>query len=137
MCGVFYSSHALDFDTVSGALGIMRHRGPDNMEWKSISTQNINHIFGHTRLNIVDVDPQSNQPFQQNDMMMSYNGEIYNYKALRRETSLNGETFKTDGDTEVLFHLLRKKDYLKQIKKICGMYAFVFYDGQSIIFARD
>lgn len=137
MCGVFYSSHDLDFDIVSKAIGNMQHRGPDNLEWKCISNKNGNYIFGHTRLNIVDADPQSNQPFQKDGMILSYNGEIYNYKKLRTSLQQNGDAFATQSDTEVLFYLLRKQDYLKKLKNIYGMYAFVFYDGQNVIFSRD
>jgi|TARA_R110002050_G_scaffold11335_4_gene38335 asparagine synthase (glutamine-hydrolysing) len=108
-------------------------RGPDeNGEYYD------SHIsIGHNLLAITERSSVSKQPINYNSrFVLSYNGEIYNYKKLK--DSMPSVNFKTDSDTEVLYHGLRLhgQDF---IKKLDGMYAICWYDKQenTLLLARD
>ena len=90
MCGIFgfYLNRRLnEKDLLLGKSGMkaLRHRGPDYSNyWTSIE----NGIFlGHTRLSIIDLSEQSNQPMIRDNAVLAYNGEIYNYVELKKELS--------------------------------------------------
>jgi len=110
------------------------HRGPDDRTF--LKEQNC--LFGHARLSILDIN-KGNQPFKDDNYILVYNGEIYNFKNLRKKLGLKyNQTFKTDCDTEVLFHGLRLMgtDFLNYLD---GMFSFVFYDRKknTVLAARD
>ncbi len=111
------------------------HRGPD--EGGSIITKNA--LFHHRRLSIIDLN-HGKQPFfdENKKRILVYNGELYNYRELKRGLSIEGESFLTDSDTEVVFRMLCK--YGKDaVERFDGMFSFVFYDMEKkkIIAARD
>jgi asparagine synthase (glutamine-hydrolysing) len=109
------------------------NRGPDNQTYHNENKYN---VF-HARLNIIDLKSRSNQPFKYKDLSIVYNGEIYNYKVLRKELEKNF-SFKTSSDTEVLLASYIKWGE-KMFKKIEGMFSFVIYNikKNKIFFARD
>lgn len=92
----------------------MRHRGPDGIgqsafSWTLPSDDGavaVSGFMGHTRLAILDPQARSDQPFRRGGHTLVYNGEIYNFRALRAELARGGARFDTDGDTEVLLSLL-------------------------------
>lgn len=105
------------------------HRGPDgNGKWNDDDI-----TLGHNLLSITDIVSNSNQPWFQNNLVLVYNGEIYNYKDLGKEFDL-----QTDTDTEVLIKGLEKHgtDF---IYKLDGMFAFACYNKltKKLILARD
>jgi asparagine synthase (glutamine-hydrolysing) len=107
------------------------HRGPDgNGKWKDDDV-----TLGHNLLSIVDTETNSQQPWIHEDLVLTYNGEIYNYKEL--QTELNYE-FITNTDTEVLAVGL-KKFGIEFIEKLDGMFAFACYNRttKELILARD
>lgn len=121
----------------------LAHRGPDN---EGIWNDNLV-CLGHRRLSIIDLSSESNQPFFSNDKryVIIYNGELYNYKALKLElqraehgSSHAPYLFKTASDTEVILAA-----YLRWGNKCLdyfnGMYAFAIYDTieNKMILARD
>lgn len=113
-----------------------KHRGPDGQGVFVDEQVSI----GHNLLAIADVPANSNQPVVSSDRqyVLSYNGEIYNYVALRKELTAQGDTFVTNSDTEVLFKgLLRHGTNF--IDRLEGMFAFAWYDapGSRIIVVRD
>lgn len=114
-------------------LSLIRHRGPDNV---NLLIEN-DIIFGHTRLSILDKSEKANQPFKNENYVLIYNGEIYNFQELKKEY-LNNITLKTHSDTEVLFELL-KKFGISILSKLNGMFAFVFanFIDNELIIARD
>ena len=118
----------------SSALRSLTHRGPDAQNSLFMSP----FYIGHTRLSIIDLST-SNQPIQSPDKnhTLTYNGEIYNYKALRTQLSPRW-SFKTHGDTEVLLAglMLEGPAFLT---KLNGMWAFAFVNHQenSVFLARD
>jgi asparagine synthase (glutamine-hydrolysing) len=122
---------------------LLAHRGPD-----ANATFNDEFIsLGHTRLSIIDLSPESNQPFYSNDKryIIVYNGELYNYKQLKLtlQQSVIGSSsqpyfFQTQSDTEVVLAAYMRwgTDCLKYFN---GMFAFAVYDSktQKTFIARD
>ena len=112
------------------------HRGPDGEgHW----VQN-NVGIGHRRLSIIDLSNAGKQPMVTPDTryILSYNGEVYNFKELRDILRTKGYVFTSNTDTEVvLFSLVHWG--VDAIKKFNGMFAFAFYDNfkKELIIARD
>lgn len=103
MCGIFaaFNHDGLgQFVQESLVASVARaaHRGPDNMgHWSDA------HCFlGHNRLAIIDLDSEANQPFRHEHLLMTYNGEVFNYEELRAELESLGRVFRTVSDTEVV-----------------------------------
>ena len=115
----------------------LEHRGPD---FSRVDYLNEYVALIHTRLAIIDLDHRSNQPMISNDKRYSivFNGEIYNYKEIRKELESKGVVFSTDGDTEVLLEAYAI--YGSHVLNILrGQFAFVVYDSleESFFLARD
>lgn len=111
------------------------HRGPDNF---SVFTQ---HHFGcaHNRLSILDLSAAGNQPYCDERFVLVYNGEIYNYLALREKLEALGVAFQSTSDTAVLFAHLVHCGVAATLQAIRGMFAFSFYDRQedTVYLCRD
>lgn len=123
----------------------LRHRGPnDRGQW-------IDHdagvYFGHTRLSIIDLSPMGHQPMvsASERYVLSYNGEIYNYEALRENlnnsanTGKNPRTWKGHSDTEVILACIEEWGLEEALKQFIGMFAFALWDRQerTLHLARD
>ncbi len=113
----------------------IKHRGPDGEGYYADEFV----ALGHRRLSIIDVDGGA-QPIYNDDKTLSivFNGEIYNYQALKEELISLGYHFQTKTDTEVILHGYEEwKDDV--FKKLRGMFAFVIYDKKNheLIGARD
>ena len=135
MCGIggiFLKDHqALELDQLlSNMKDHLRNRGPD-AEGDFI-TEDKRVGLCHTRLSIIDISQQSNQPFVSADgrYVISYNGEIYNFTELRHELAANGFEFRTSGDVEVLAQGFQfwGRDIVNRIR---GMFAFAIYDTKE------
>ncbi len=109
----------------------LQHRGPDDMGLYCRGPVGL----GHQRLAIIDVAAGA-QPMVEGLFALAYNGEIYNFIELREELKLLGHQFHTQCDTEVLFHALMewKEGALSRLQ---GMFAFAFWDGETLLLARD
>ncbi|MEQ8938802.1 MAG: asparagine synthase (glutamine-hydrolyzing), partial [Gammaproteobacteria bacterium] len=112
------------------------HRGPDGEGiWID---RNVG--LGHRRLAILDLSSAGDQPMTSTDgrYVLTYNGEIYNYKELRTELKKIGFDFVSESDTEVLLYAIIAWG-VKAIPKLNGMFAFAFWDKhkQELILARD
>jgi len=117
----------------------MRRRGPDFAAYRGWRNQSGHRTYLlHSRLNIIDLDKRSNQPFQVGAKWIAFNGELYNYVELRSDLAAQGYDFATTSDTEVL---LRSIDHFGwQVLDRCeGMWAFAVYDEQdgSLTLCRD
>lgn len=120
----------------------MRARGPDGEgEWFS-HDRRIG--LGHRRLAIIDPSETGAQPMQLAGgdgtprLVITYNGEIYNYQVLRDELAAEGRSFASNSDTEVLLHLY-DRDGPEMVHKLRGMFALAIWDveKQGVFLARD
>ncbi len=143
MCGfagefVFAGNGRADPATVETMVGCLDHRGPD--EQGSYRSDDGRCAIGFRRLSVID-PPLSHQPMAAPDgsAVVAFNGEIYNFRALREEFSrADGYNFTTRGDTEVLLALWRR-DGEAMTEKIEGMFAFAVYDARErrLFLVRD
>jgi asparagine synthase (glutamine-hydrolysing) len=116
----------------------MTARGPDGQgEWYS-SDGRVG--LGHRRLAIIDLSEGGAQPMASHDgqNIITFNGEIYNYRELRKELEAQGHVFRSDSDTEVLLQLYQAKG-TAMLQDLRGMYAFALWDArkQALLLARD
>ncbi len=132
--------------TLTAMSARIAHRGPDGegihfSPEAEISPQRPQIALAHRRLAILDPDPRANQPFADGDgRWIVFNGEIYNFRELRRELSKLQPDYqwRTDGDTEVLLMAYRQWGQ-HCVNHLNGMFAFVVWDepDHSIYLARD
>jgi asparagine synthase (glutamine-hydrolysing) len=140
MCGLLaiYSKKEIRKSKFICALKKIEHRGPDNTSYWNSTSKNI--FLGHTRLSIIDISEDGNQPMfnETKDILLVCNGEIYNFKNLRENLIKKGHKFKSKSDSEVILHAYVEwgEDF---INKLEGMFAFVLWDEKKerFIFARD
>jgi len=96
--------------------------------------------FGHRRLSIIDLSERGAQPMASADgaLVVTFNGEIYNYKALRRDLEAKGHVFRSHSDTEVLLHLYAEKGE-DMVHDLRGMFAFGLWDAnkRALLLVRD
>lgn len=126
-------------EKIQKALTVLAHRGPDA---EGIVTEEDGRIIlGHRRLSIIDLSQKGNQPMQLPDekLVITYNGEIYNFKDLRKELETRGEKFFSASDTEVLLRGYKIWGIEKLLERINGMFCFALYDGRKkeIFLVRD
>ncbi len=130
MCGIVGCSYdaKVDFKEVTH---ILDNRGPDNCGIKRVG----DNFFGHTRLSIIDLDDEANQPMVYDDLLIVFNGEIYNYDELKTSEDLSCET---SSDTEVLIRLYQKRG-TEFLHLLNGAFSFCIYDMKKERFfcARD
>ena len=134
MCGILFSScQAIDPAAFESALALMRFRGPDSGNIVRLQGCQL----GHRRLKIQDLSDEANQPFVSASGRYSivFNGEIYNFKELRKKYAINT---RTQCDVEVLLELYERFQE-RCLDELNGMFAFVIVDKQteSVFAARD
>ena len=131
-----FDGSPVDSAQIEAATKTISHRGPDNL---SVWTHDCV-ALGHTRLSIVDLSSNANQPFHldQHNLSMVYNGEIYNYKELRAELESRGATFSTSSDTEVIIQGYAVFG-LEYFTRLNGIFAVAIWDrdARELILARD
>jgi asparagine synthase (glutamine-hydrolysing) len=140
MCGItgIYKSKGapVEISELKGMTDAIAHRGPDGQgHWAK------GHIgFGHVRLAIIDLSISAAQPMATTDeqSILVFNGEIYNFKELRAELSNLGRTFRTLSDTEVVLQALAQWG-TKALLKFNGMFALAWWDSanETLLLARD
>ena len=115
---------------------LLVHRGPDS--FGAYSDDNI--TLGHRRLKIIDLSEKADQPMSINDgkLTIVFNGEIYNFKELRKELQDTGVLFESDSDTEVILRAYKKWG-TDCVKHFNGMWAFAIYDKaiKKLFLSRD
>jgi asparagine synthase (glutamine-hydrolysing) len=116
----------------------LTHRGPDSEGVYLSPDRRVG--LGHRRLSIIDLSSQASQPMANEDdtVRVVFNGEIYNFKALREELIAKGHTFHSKSDTEVIVHGYEEYGF-DCVKKFNGMFAFALWDEkkQLLFAARD
>jgi asparagine synthase (glutamine-hydrolysing) len=140
MCGIVgaLSSEPIDAGNLDRMRDTLAHRGPDHSaSWLS-DDRKVG--LGHRRLAIIDLYPEANQPFASHDgrFVLVYNGELYNYRELRRELETHGVCFRTRSDSEVLVEAYRCWGE-RALPRFSGMFAFVIWDEvqRTLFCARD
>lgn len=138
MCGFsgFFSKSIKDKNVIREMNGMIAHRGPDSEGYyfdKDIH-------FGFRRLSIIDL-AEGSQPIlnETNDIAIIFNGEIYNYKEIRKELEDLKYSFKTHTDTEVILHGYEAWGERGILEKLRGMFAFTIWDSkkEKLFGARD
>lgn len=117
----------------------LRHRGPnDSGEWID---ETAGLAFGHTRLSVLDLSEHGHQPMvsDRGRYVLNYNGEIYNFAALRRELELCGYRFAGTSDTEVLANAIEAWGVPETLSRCNGMFAMAVWDRElrTLSLARD
>ncbi|NPA65506.1 MAG: asparagine synthase (glutamine-hydrolyzing) [Epsilonproteobacteria bacterium] len=129
MCAIFGIVGDYEPTLAKYALGKLSHRGPDFcgiVEQKEL-------FFAHQRLSILDTHHRSHQPLEHKGILISFNGEIYNYKELRETHPFE---YRTNSDTEVILALyLKYKE--KFVNYLRGMFAIAIYDSGKLMLFRD
>jgi asparagine synthase (glutamine-hydrolysing) len=140
MCGIAGLFHLgtpkpVDPARVRAMIDVQAHRGPDGSGiW---TAQGVG--LGHRRLSIIDLGGGAQPMVSPDDRIaVTYNGEIYNFREIRRELEVGGAEFRTDSDTEVLIHGWRAWGP-KLLPRLNGMFAFALFDAslQILFLARD
>lgn len=134
MCGIggyFGEGNTNELARINEALA---HRGPDGQgvwEGKGVG-------LAHRRLAIIDLSASAAQPMHRGGLSVAFNGEIYNYKELRKELEVRGQHFSTQSDTEVILALFEQEGE-KAFSRLEGMFAIALYDaaGDTLFLARD
>ena len=126
MCGIFAEIGVQQFSCSTDVISFksLERRGPDYFSHQLDSYGN---FFYQSRLAIIDLDDEANQPFYKDGNFIVFNGEIYNYKDLRNELEKKGVSFRTNSDTEVLLEgiLTQGEEFLTKLR---GMFAFIIFD---------
>ena len=144
MCGIAglfaYDGSAapVDRDALRRMNDAMIARGPDGEGiWVADNSRT---GFAHRRLSIIDLSDSGAQPMEMDGgrLVITYNGEIYNFRELRTELEQQGRRFQSGSDTEVLLHLY-DRDGADMVEKLRGMFAFAIHDRarQGVFLARD
>ena len=109
---------------------VISHRGPDGDGHLFDQAENGFVGMGHRRLSIIDLSNAAAQPMYYKQLVLIFNGEIYNYAEIREELQGKGHSFITHSDTEVILHAYEEwgQDCLS---RFIGMYTFVVYDKEK------
>jgi asparagine synthase (glutamine-hydrolysing) len=137
MCGIAgftdgSAGRGSDMDAIAGAMtASVRHRGPDDAGvWIDYEA---GVAFGHRRLSIVDLSAAGHQPMVSHDgrYVITYNGEVYGYAALRAELQGRGISFIGHSDTEVLVESIAASGLEATVPRLIGMFAFAVWDRKE------
>jgi asparagine synthase (glutamine-hydrolysing) len=137
IAGIIHSdpSHPVLPESIQKMCDAMAHRGPDDFG---------HYVKGHVgigmrRLSIIDLET-GKQPITNEDgtIWVVFNGEIYNYRELRKDLEIKGHRFRTTSDTEVIVHLFEELEE-NCVQRLRGMFAFAIWDArrQSLVLGRD
>jgi asparagine synthase (glutamine-hydrolysing) len=138
ICGIVYhdAQRRVTEEQVQRMSQTIRHRGPDDSG--SYIQNNVG--LGFRRLAIIDLSPTGHQPMSNEDgtVWIIFNGEIYNYPALREELIGKGHQFRSHSDTETILHLWEEEGD-RCVERLRGMFAFALWDAnrQTLFLARD
>lgn len=141
MCGI---TGFVDFkkEKESSLLSVMssalRHRGPDDSGTYFDANGYANVGFGHRRLSIQDLSTKGHQPMSYLHLTIVFNGEIYNFKEIKKDLEKTGHHFDSDSDTEVILKAYSQWG-MECLTRFIGMFAFSIYDKKQdqVIVVRD
>ena len=140
MCGICgyinFSKIGQDSSVLKNMVNTLHHRGPDS---QGFFEDHEHHVFlGHARLSIIDISDNGKQPMTFCNLTIVFNGEIYNYREIKKELIALGHSFKTNSDTEVILHSFNEWG-ADCVSRFIGMFAFAIYDSykQTVSIFRD
>jgi asparagine synthase (glutamine-hydrolysing) len=141
MCGITglwdFDQGAIEAD-LSSMTGSLVHRGPDDSGFFTSANPAIG--FGHRRLSIIDLSPRGRQPMRDTDnaVIITFNGEIYNYREIKQELLGRGHRFTSDTDTEVVLYAYKEWG-AECVSRLRGMFAFALWDlrRRKLLLFRD
>ena len=125
MCGINGFTFQ-DKVLIKKMMAFTKNRGPDA---NGIFYDN-DLTMSHDRLAIIDLNSRANQPFKFKNYVISFNGEIYNYRELKKNLEQNGSKFTTNSDTEVILQLFEKYK-LNAFQKLSGIFAISIWDTKE------
>ena len=135
ICGIIANNGRIDEETLKSMTRILSHRGPDNEGFHVEESAGL----GHRRLSIIDLST-GEQPIynETGSICIVFNGEIYNYRELKKDLQLRGHHFATNSDTEVIIHLFEDKGP-ECLRDLRGMFALAIWDQEKreLFLARD
>ena len=126
MCGIagfIDFNKKLGYSNLKKMTDILFHRGPDGAGYECYQNSFANIGLGHRRLAIIDLSSQGNQPMTRGDYVVTFNGEIYNYKEIKEELQKLGHQFSGNSDTEVLLNSFIEWGE-KAVSRFNGMFSF-------------
>ena len=141
MCGIAGVWHPVgDLEsTVRAMTSRIRHRGPDADGHEILAGEGL--ALGHRRLSIVDLSPTGAQPMYSSSgrYCVVFNGEIYNFRELRREFAAHGQVFRGSSDTEVMLAAFEAYGVQGSLHRLAGMFSFATWDVKERVLwlARD
>lgn len=132
MCGIFGTNQKISENKVDKLLNLQNHRGPDDKQF----FQNDQITLLHNRLSILDIENGS-QPMSFKNLIIIFNGEIFNSPSLRSMLQNKGYSFLTkNSDTEVLLKLYDFRG-IEMLSELNGMFSFVIYDKKKIFYLEQ
>jgi asparagine synthase (glutamine-hydrolysing) len=138
MCGIAGFSGTFDPTLLDRMSAVIRHRGPDDADALYLTADGVG--LAHRRLAIIDLSPAGRQPMWDatRTVCIVFNGEIYNYRELRRELELERFRFQSHTDTEVILNLYLR-DGAAMLPQLNGIFAFALWDSRTraLLIARD
>jgi asparagine synthase (glutamine-hydrolysing) len=136
ICGIVYQDRRpVDKEILERMTDTLRSRGPDDAGYHLEPGAG----FGHRRLSVIDLENGQQPIYNENrTLCVLANGEIYNYRELRRKLEAGGHVFRTRTDTEVVAHL-SEEEGVEGLTRLNGMYAFAVWDtpGRRLTLVRD
>lgn len=107
----------------------LHYRGPDSSGfWID---ENCGVVLGHRRLSIIDLTLEGHQPMESNRYVITYNGEVYNYRAIRKHLEEKGYYFRGHSDTETILLAIEEWGLKSALEKFTGMFAFALWDKKE------
>lgn len=138
IAGIFRPGQHADPALVRAMTDALAHRGPDDAGLEVLANGQL--AFGHRRLAILDLTSLGHQPMAHPNgaVWIVFNGEVYNFRELRAELSAEGETFRSETDTEVVLAAYVRWG-MKGINRFRGMFAFALWDARldKLFLVRD
>lgn len=139
IAGIWSTKGPVQEEILSSMAARLHHRGPDSSGIWADASASIG--LAHTRLSIIDLSALAAQPMTSacGRYVISFNGEIYNFRDLRKALTSAGTSFRGGGDTEVLLAMISRHGLSHSLKQLNGMFAFALWDRleRRLTLARD
>lgn len=144
MCGIVgvvrYDGGSVETGVLRHMTAAVAHRGPDGQGVQALRAGSCHAGLGHARLKVIDLSAAADQPMASDDgaIRLVFNGEVYNFRELRRMLAVRGAVFRTASDTEIILRLY-EADGDRCIEQLEGMFALAVWDSrqQRLLLARD